>query len=93
MILFCKNKTKTIWMCQDALTSWDLCGSDLRLFFSLNGYAKWAELGDACWKGETAGRGARREVWKEIEVGKWKVTELESDFHSYPSVVKEGCDL
>lgn len=35
------------------------------------GYAKRVELGDGCEKGETAGSGTGREVWKELEMGKW----------------------
>lgn len=93
MILFCKNKTKTIWIVSR-------CFDFLRfVWFSPQAFlfAEWLCKMSRTWRcmleRRNCWKGARREVWKEIEVGKWKVTELESDFHSYPSVVKEGCDL
>lgn len=46
MILFCKNKTKTVLIWQDALRLPEIClAQSLGFYLCCMGYAKWAELG------------------------------------------------
>ena len=72
LVLFYTNKTKTVEICRDALRLAEICLARPSSFsFCWMGYAKRVELGDGCEKGETAGSGTGREVWKELEMGKW----------------------
>lgn len=81
-----KNKNLVVWFCfvkikhkwyRYSRMHWlpEICLVPFSSFsFCWMGYAKWAELGDGCWKGETAESGARRGIWRGIELGRWKVT-------------------
>lgn len=74
VVWFCFVKIKLKWYTAGCIDFRDCLVPSSGFSFCWMGYAKWAELGDRCWKGETAESGARRGIWKGIEVGRWKVT-------------------